>query len=147
MRHLLAFATLATLTALAATPALATELSDAAVAQALGTTGVQHTAKARERNGMRYTDFNYETGGKLLLSLRVADPVQYGFWKQAVSSGGGAMEPLTGVGTEAFKISQPPSYCAKTDSTAACVTPGLMPPAGLPPVKEAQWLALLKAAL
>lgn len=130
-----------------AAQAQATELTDAAVAQALGTPGVQHTAKARERNGLRYTDFNYEAGGKLLLSVRVADPVQYGFWKQAVSSGGGAMEPLAGVGTEAFKISQPPSYCAKTDSTAACVTPGLMPPAGLPPVKEAQWLALLKAAL
>jgi hypothetical protein len=126
----------------------AAELTDAAVAQALGASGVQHTAKARERNGMRYTDFNYESSsGQLLLSLRVADPVQYGFWKQAVSSGGGSIEMLAGVGTEAFKISQPPSYCAKTDSTAACVTPGLTPPPGLRKLSETQWLALLKAAL
>ncbi|WP_374562101.1 hypothetical protein [Ideonella sp.] len=100
------------------------ELTDAAVAQALGVSGVTHTIKAKSQRGMAYSDVIYKDGrGGDLIVLRLGTVDQYGLWKQAM---GTESTPVSGVGIEAFQVKMFRAVCAKSASNAVCVTPSFV---------------------
>lgn len=119
------------------------ELADAAVAQTLGVSGVTHTAKAKTMRGMRYTDLTYKDGqGGGLFVLRLGTVDQFSLWKQAM---GTDSTPVAGVGNEAFQVKMFRAVCAKSASSAVCVTPSFVNK-NLK-ISDAQIQALASAAL
>ena len=100
------------------------ELADATVAKALGVSGVTHTTKANSRRGMTYSDLSYQDGqGSALFVLRLGTADQYSLWKQAM---GTESTPVAGVGLEAFQVKTFRAVCAKSTSSAVCVTPSFV---------------------
>lgn len=123
--------------------ALANEIPDAFVEKTLGVSGVKHTTKTKNAQGVIFQDVDYVDGkGRGLLILRLGKPEQYDTWKK---SAGNAARPIPGVGNEAFRFGGVLSICARSASVAACVTPDLLLTS--PRITEIQVLALLAAAL
>lgn len=128
---------------LATSVAVAGEIPDPFVEKILGVSGVKHTTKTKNAQGVIFQDVDYIDGkGRGLLILRLGKPEQYDTWKK---SAGNAARPIPGVGKEAFRFGGVLSICARTSSVAACVTPDLLLTG--PRVTEEQVLALLSAAL
>lgn len=131
------------LLALATSFATAGEIPDAFVEKTLGVTGVKHTTKTKNALGTIFQDVDYVDGkGRGLLILRLGKPEQYDTWKK---SAGTSARPIQGIGKEAFRFGGILSICARSATTAACVTPDLLLTS--PRITEAQVQALLAAAL
>lgn len=131
------------LLALAAPLSLAGEIPDAFVEKTLNVTGVKHTTKTKNAQGVIFQDVDYVDGkARGLFILRLGKPEQYDVWKK---SAGNAARPIKGVGAEAFRFGGILSICARTATVAACVTPDLLLTG--PKITEAQVQALLAAAL
>lgn len=131
------------LLALAAPLASAGEIPDAFVEKTLNVTGVKHTTKTKNAQGVIFQDVDYVDGkARGLFILRLGKPEQYDVWKK---SAGNAARPIKGVGAEAFRFGGILSICARTATVAACVTPDLLLTG--PKINEAQVQALLAAAL
>jgi len=127
----------------AAQLASAGEIPDSVVEKALSVTGVKHTSKTRNQQGMTFSDVTYvDGGGNPVLSLRLGTPSQYDLWKSAVGAAG---EPVAGVGSDAFAYKGALTLCAKSGKSAACMTP--MPTLKGPKVTAVQVQELLKQAL
>lgn len=128
---------------LASPLAFAGEIPDTFVEKTLNVTGVKHTTKTKNAQGVIFQDVDYVDGkARGLFILRLGKPEQYDVWKK---SAGNAARPIKGVGTEAFRFGGILSICARTATVAACVTPDLLLTG--PRITEAQVQALLAAAL
>lgn len=128
---------------LASSLAFAGEIPDSFVEKTLGVSGVKHTTKTKNAQGVIFQDVDYVDGkGRGLLILRLGQPEQYDVWKK---SAGNSARPIPGVGKEAFRFGGILSICARSSGVAACVTPDLLLTS--PRMTEAQVLALLAAAL
>lgn len=128
---------------LATSFALAGEIPDAFVEKTLAVTGVKHTTRTKNAQGVIFQDVDYVDGkARGLFILRLGKPEQYDVWKK---SAGNAARPIKGVGSEAFRFGGILSICARTATVAACVTPDLLLTG--PRITEAQVQALLAAAL
>ncbi|HEX5682921.1 MAG TPA: hypothetical protein VFY73_02700 [Ideonella sp.] len=104
--------------------AAAGELADAAVAKELGVSGVTHKTTTRTWHGKTYTDVAYKDGrGGDLFALRLGTADQYSLWKHAM---GTVSTPVTGVGDEAFQVKNFRAICARSASSAVCVTPSFV---------------------
>lgn len=131
------------LLSLAAPLARAGEIPDTFVEKTLNVSGVKHTTKTKNAQGVIFQDVDYVDGkARGLFILRLGKPEQYDVWKK---SAGNAARPIQGVGTEAFRFGGILSICARTAAVAACVTPDLLLTG--PKITEAQVQALLAAAL
>jgi hypothetical protein len=120
------------------------ELADSWVEKTLGASGIQHESKTQTKRGMTFTDIHYlDAKGQSLVTLRLATPEQYAFWKQAA---GGDARPLSGLGTEGFRWEGLKSVCAKAATTAACATPDYLNDSAKA-ITDAHLQALVKAAL
>lgn len=121
----------------------AAEVPDSLIEKTLGITGVKHEKVTHTKYGMTYSDVSYKTqGGETLLVLRLGSAEQYAFWKQAA---GPALEPVSGLGAEGFRIKKPKSLCARSQSTAACATPDYF--LKNPKITDEHLQAIVKAAL
>lgn len=123
------------------TSAFAAELADAVVEKTLGAQGVSHSTKTHSRYGQTYADVSYKSAGKDLVVLRVGSPEQYALWKQAAAN---EFTPVAAVGDEAFQLKKFRTVCAKTRTTAVCVTPDYLDAKHL---TQEQIVSLVRAAL
>ncbi|WP_294637054.1 hypothetical protein [uncultured Aquabacterium sp.] len=121
----------------------AAEVPDSLIEKTLGITGVKHEKVTQTKYGMTYSDVSYKTqNGETLLVLRLGTAEQYAFWKQAA---GPALQPVSGIGAEAFQIKKPKTLCAKSQATAACATPDYFLKS--PKITDEHLQIIVKAAL
>lgn len=143
MNSRVAFALAALTSSLICSVAHAGELADDAVAKALGVSGVTHTSKTNNKYGMTYSDVSYKDGkGADLIVLRLGAPDQFAMWKQAM---GQDSTPVSGVGSEAFRVKTFRAVCAKSATSAVCVTPSFVNKSVK--ISDEQIEALVSAAL
>ena len=122
----------------AASAASAAELSDATVEKILGIAGVHHGPAQFLR-----TDTSYRNAaGTLLFDLRKSVPSDYDIWK---SLGGNRIEAVPDVAQEAFTNTRLGGLCARSGTSAVCVSPVPLP--GSPVITRSQQIELVRAAL
>jgi hypothetical protein len=128
---------------LSVNPARAGELSDEVVAKTLAVNGVTHVVRKKVRAGKSYDDLEYRDGlGQALVIVRLGTPQQYDGWKQ---SSGPDVEPVKGAGSDAFRYKPSRGVCARSATSAACVTPDFF--LKTPKISNDQLESLVKAAL
>ena len=121
----------------------ASELPDATVAKELGVSGVTHTTKTNTIRGTTYSDLSYKDDrGAGLIVLRLGTVGQYELWKHGM---GTQSTPVADLGLEAFQVKMFRAVCAKSASSAVCVTPSFVNK-NLK-LSDAQIQALARAAL
>jgi hypothetical protein len=104
-------------------PAEAGELPDATVAKELGVRSVTHTTRTSTIRGTTYSDVSYKDDrGAGLIVLRLGTVDQYELWKRGM---GTQSTSVAGLGLEAFQVKVFRAVCAKSASSAVCVTPSL----------------------
>jgi hypothetical protein len=117
--------------------AIAGELSDAAVGQILGVSGVTHAPSKMLALDLEYKD----QAGRRMFTLRITEPAIYDAWK----NGSKKAEALSGLGADAFSEPTLKRVCAKTATTAACAN-ALFPSSETKPTQE-QLVKIVRAAL
>lgn len=129
--------------ALVCASAQAGDISDAFVEKTLSISGVKHTTKTQSKYGMTFSDVEYKDAkGQSLITVRHGTIDQYNMWKQ--TAGPDAI-PVSGLGTDAFRYKTLKAVCAKSESTAVCVTPDFL--TKTPTITDAHLQALVNAAL
>ncbi len=129
--------------AITCSAAQAGEIPDAFVEKTLGVSGVKHTSKTQSKYGMTFSDVEYkDSKGQSLVTVRLGSADQYGMWKQTA---GPDAVPVSGLGAEAFRYKTLKAVCAKSESSAVCVTPDFL--IKTPTITDAHLQALVKAAL
>jgi hypothetical protein len=116
---------------------VAGELSDAAVGQILGVSGVTHAPSKMLALDLEYKD----QAGRRMFTLRITEPAIYDAWK----NGSKKSEAISGLGTDAFAEPTLKRVCAKTATTAACAN-ALFPSSETKPTQE-QLVKIVRAAL
>jgi hypothetical protein len=132
LRHLIL------LSSLIGSTALATELPDAFVEKVLGATGVHHEPGKYVKADLVYKN----EAGQTLFSLRLAEPKIYEAWKSAAPD---KIEAVSGVGDDAFTYKRLGGLCARTATSAACIS--ALPLPGSIKLSPAQLATLIRAAL
>lgn len=117
--------------------AIAGELSDAAVGQILGVSGVTHAPSKMLALDLEYKD----QAGRRMFTLRITEPAIYDAWK----NGSKKSQALSGLGADAFSEPTLKQVCAKTATTAACAN-ALFPSSETKPTQE-QLVKIVRAAL